>query len=757
MQDELQARLAAKDEASRPVKPAGEPTVRYPVPSNASGANPSRILSLAALGLAASAAAIAFNEPAILLAAAAGLTGFVVLERVTKRRAAGRTSGRPTPAEGPDAAETALDRSWESGEGAGQTAALFDALGDMFVTTTPEGRIVQANATFRAATGCAQPEGLTLAQAGVEPVHAGTGLELRFATGDASRIWTWHQTAARDPATGTLRLHGVGRDVTADREAGAAMADARARAEAASTAKTRFLATVSHEIRTPLNGILGMTHLLDQTAITPEQGSYLKTVRESGHALMSLIEDLLDATSIEAGRFHLRRGECDPHDLVQGTCELMAAKAHEKGIELATHVAPDVPHAFISDAGRLRQVLFNLIGNAIKFTAEGGILVEVRRLGAALEFSVTDTGPGLKSDDISRVFEEFERADNSATRRHGGAGLGLSISARIVAALGGEIGAESELGKGSRFRFTVPLEADASDAGDAGATALSGKVALILAPNGPVAAALVQSIVELGGAAAHAASLAELNAALEQLSRTGKVTDILIDRRIAASDPALREAASARVGTDAERTLVIAPEDSRDLKVSPDPGANKWLVRPVRMRSLVSVLTTRDDRADRSRASGSVTGSVTTPALIRPSDAPTYDILLAEDNPVNALVVRTMLAREGHRVTLVENGNALVDEALERPDGKARFDLVITDVSMPELDGGAAIEKIRAAEIAEGLARLPIVVLTADGQAAHRDELLANGADGHAEKPVDPSWLATLVATAARPGRAARD
>jgi Signal transduction histidine kinase len=746
MQDELKAALG--EAAGAPDREAApEPAAQSPAPPAVPAASPSRVLGLAAAALTASAAAIAFGEPAILAFAGAAFGSLALLDLAWRRLPA------PAAKAAKDAHdEAALDRSWERGEGAGQTAALFDALGDMFVTTTPDGRILHANGTFRAVTGCADPEGRSLGEVGIAPHLTANGLELEFGEGDGARIWTWHQAAARDPVTGEFRVHGVGRDVTADRQAGAALEAARAKAEAASRAKTRFLATVSHEIRTPLNGILGMTHLLGQTRVTPEQASYLKTVRESGHALMSLIEDLLDATSIEAGRFHLRRTECNPHELVQGICELMAAHAHEKGIEIATHVAPDVPYEFVSDPGRLRQVLFNLIGNAIKFTAEGGILVEVRRKGEQLEFSVTDTGPGLKQQDIGRIFEEFERADNSATRRHGGAGLGLSISSRIVATLGGEIGAESELGKGSRFHFTVPLEcAVTTGATETVAQPLAGKVALVLAPQGPVATALVRSITELGGTAAHAAAIDELDAALASLAASGDVSDILIDRRIAASDPGLNEAASARVGA-AERTLVIAPEDSRDLSVSPDPAANKWLVRPVRMRSLVSVLTARDDRADRNRASG----GVTTPTLIRPSDAPTYDILLAEDNPVNALVVRTMLAREGHRVTLVENGIALVDEALERPDGKARFDLVITDVSMPDLDGGAAIEKIRAAETAEGFQRLPILVLSADGQAAHRDELLANGADGHAEKPIDPAWLASLVAMTAKAGRAAR-
>ncbi|MCB1185465.1 hybrid sensor histidine kinase/response regulator, partial [bacterium] len=186
-----------------------------------------------------------------------------------------------------------------------------------------------------------------------------------------------------------------------------------------------------------------------QTETTPEQASYLKTASESGMALLSLIEDLLDVTSIEAGRLHLRHEESNLEDLVNGVCELMASRAHEKGIEIAVHVAPEVPRMITSDIGRLRQVLFNLVGNAIKFTETGGVLIEVTREDKQLAFIVSDTGPGLKEADQARIFGEFERANNGPTRKHGGAGLGLSISARIVEALGGEIGVTSTPGQGS--------------------------------------------------------------------------------------------------------------------------------------------------------------------------------------------------------------------------------------------------------------------------------------------------------------------
>ncbi|PWW00087.1 signal transduction histidine kinase [Hoeflea marina] len=651
--------------------------------------------------------------------------------------------------------EYSIDRNWEIDETAVQIVTVFDALGDMFAACSMDGEIVFANTVFRQFTGVADPVGLTLADIGIHPHAVENGREVWCGEGDTDSIWTWHETAARDPASGLLYMHCIGRDVTAARLAGNELEQARERAEAANRAKTRFLGTVSHEIRTPLNGILGMTHLLDNTEVTPEQASYLKIVRESGQSLLALIEDLLDVTSIEAGRFHLRHEEGDLYELVHGVTELMAARAHEKNIEIAVHIAPDVPHRIFSDMGRLRQVLFNLIGNAIKFTEKGGVLIEVACEDSMLRCSVADTGPGLRAEDRERVFLEFERADDGATRRHGGAGLGLSISARIIEALKGTISVDSTIGKGSTFEFRVPIEAPAEQTSDRaglpGRRALSKHAVLVLAPKGPVATSLVWTVRDLGGQAEAADTLDDMIAALTRLNLSGRlVTDILIDRRMADQAAQLLESTSAMFGPGVEQTLVIAPEDSRDISQTSETAATAWLVRPVRARSLVDVLTSRDDREDRNRLSN----AISVEKLARPGNESTLDILLAEDNPVNALVVRSILAREGHRITVVENGSMLVDEAMNRPDGKNPFDLIITDLSMPVMDGKSAIVMIRAREETDNLSRLPIIVLSADGQAETRDELLSIGADGHAEKPIDPAWLLSLVSMTVRAGKA---
>lgn len=754
----------SQDQIDRPAAPH-QAEDRVAAAGRAALPEPSILLLSISVGMAAMAAAIAFHSPLLLAAtliAVVVMMGSIILRRGERAAGPDKPASAPMTSLTPPAIsakaaddEYAIDRSWELGETAVQIVTVFDALGDMYAACSMDGEIAFANEVFRKVTQVPDPVGLTLGDIGIASHATDTGREVRFGEGQTASIWVWHETAARDPESGLLYMHCIGRDVTAERLAGLELEQARERAEAASQAKSRFLGTVSHEIRTPLNGILGMTHLLDNTEVTPEQASYLKIVRESGQSLLALIEDLLDVTSIEAGRFHLRREEGDLHELVHSVAELMASRAHEKDIEIAVHIAPEVPLRIVTDLGRLRQVLFNLVGNAIKFTEKGGVMIELSGEDDMLRCAVSDTGPGLKQQDQERVFLEFERADDSATRRHGGAGLGLAISARIIEALNGSISVDSTLGKGSTFEFRLPLDLPVVQAPDRdnpiSGQPLARRAVLVLAPKGPVATSLVWTVRDLGGHAESADDLDGMISALTRLNLAGRmVTDILIDRRISDRAAEMLNSASARFGDAVERTLLIAPEDSRDTSLSPETAASAWLVRPVRAKSLVSVLTSRDDREDRSRLAYGSSGE----KLARPSGEDTLDILLAEDNPVNALLVRSILAREGHRVTLVENGRLLVDEAMERPDGKSRFDLVITDLSMPVLDGKSAIIMIRSREETENLSHLPVIVLSADGQTATRDELLAAGADGHAEKPVDPAWLISLVAMTARAGKA---
>jgi len=528
-----------------------------------------------------------------------------------------------------------------------------------------------------------------------------------------------------------------------------------ASAESASAAKSRFLAMVSHEMRTPLNGILGITQLLAGTRLTAEQQSYVEAVRHSGNALLTLIEDLLDFSSMEAGKFQLRPEPGDIRALVGGVVELSAARADEKNIEIAAYIGPEVPATVFADHGRLRQVLFNLVGNALKFTEEGGVFVEVRAeaVGTIL-FKVRDSGPGLNTADQARIFEEFERADNDATRRNGGAGLGLAISARLIAAMGGTIGVESAPSQGSTFTFTIPHSAAAGEPVRNVPASLAGSRVLLVSPPGPTEEVLLRIIRDHGGAAASASDLTSARKAVAGLTAGGQpLTDVVVDNRLAAAATALFAAVEFPQAADFRRTMMVTPAQ-RAVLTAGAKDFSAWLIRPLRVASLVKVLTRETGDLGTWLEERETTPEVARrlPGRIGKLERP-LTILLAEDNPVNALLVRSALQRAGHAVVHVPDGQALV----ERISGGAhgRVDVVLTDLSMPLLDGIGAVRAIRGFERERALSPLPIIVLSAEGQERSRAEAIESGASDYLEKPVDPALLLQAVegvAALARPG-----
>jgi PAS domain S-box-containing protein len=549
------------------------------------------ILMLAAITAASGAFHVAFA-----LVAVGGLSIFgAIWTRRTARLSAARRHEAYLVAR--QEAERLSDRMWELRESEERFRGLVDALGDVVVHRDRDGRIVYANTVFAGLLGrdAEEIKGHVLAELGIEiglvPDAAFadgeclSSTDVAIRTGGGTRWYSWIELSVRDDATGTISHRAIARDITDRKRAEIALVRARERAENASKAKSRFLATVSHEIRTPMNGIIGMAKLLAGTRLTPEQKTYLGAISTSAGALLALIEDLLDFSKIEAGRFELEPQDMSPRELVEHIVELMAARAFARSIGLGCHIAPEVPERAVLDPDRMRQVLLNLIGNAIKFTEVGGVLVDVGlaedETGRSLRIAVSDTGPGLAQADIDRIFREFEQAEGGRTRRHGGAGLGLAISRRIVEAMKGTIAVESEPGVGTTFTVTIPL-AEASGADLLSMHTLSGMRVLILSRNGMETEAIARTIRAHGGELEIAAPAEE--AELLGNGGTRPFDALLVDAAIETADATVLKGLRARGMTRGEAITLIAPGDRAKLQKLRTGGYSSYLPRPARGR-----------------------------------------------------------------------------------------------------------------------------------------------------------------------------
>ena len=535
----------------------------------------------------------------------------------------------------------------------------------------------------------------------------------------------------------------VARDVTQHKRSEEALRLAREAAESANHAKSSFLARMSHEIRTPMNGVLGMTELLLETGLTSAQRKYAETVQRSGQNLLGIINDLLDFSKIEAGKLELESVDMDLRRTLEDVVDLLAERARAKGLELACSIPANLATHVKGDPLRLGQVLTNLVGNAIKFTEQGSVVIRVAGLeetahNVTLRFEVSDTGAGISAAAQSHIFEEFAQGDGSTTRKHGGSGLGLAISRQLVEMMGGNIYVESVLGTGSTFWFTSRFEKQETQDSRAAPMGMLTGVRALIVESSVINGGILHSQMSNWGMTNRVAATPEqaIDLLAQAAARNAPYDIAIIDLGLPGMD-ALELARTIRARADIARLrLVMLTHRQVDMQNARDAGIDACLAKPVRQtvlyECLVNVMACQPQEAVAPR---DVREPVdTAPAGIR------GNILLVEDNLINQQVALGILQIQGYSVTVVNNGREALDA-----HAQGAFDLILMDCHMPEMDGFEATREIRGRERSSIGKRVPIIALTANAMAQDREECLNTGMDDHLSKPFSMQTMQDML------------